>query len=283
LKKEKDFYVMVTGHRPNKLLGYDKNNPVRKYIFNIMSEVLSILKNKHKKIIAISGMAQGTDQDFCLVCLSLDIPYLSYVPFKGQENMWPEQSKKEYKELLNKSCEVKIISEGKYSPKKMQIRNESMSNDCDIAIAVWDGKDHGGTFNCVRYLKSTEKPIIHINPLNYNHPNNKKIVVLTNNKTSLVHCKKEKYNVYIGRPSIYGNLWTHRNEKTKAAFIVSSREEAVECYRQWLEGTNFTEIEQEKRQQILDSLSSLKGKILGCFCSPLSCHGDVLMDLIKKL
>jgi hypothetical protein len=34
--------------------------------------------------------------------------------------------------------------------------------------------------------------------------------------------------------------------------------------------------------ELLDSLCELKGKILGCWCKPKKCHGDVLKKLVEK-
>lgn len=45
----------------------------------------------------------------------------------------------------------------------MQKRNEYMTDNSDIVIAVWDGSK-GGTANCVRYAKKLNKEIIVINP-----------------------------------------------------------------------------------------------------------------------
>jgi hypothetical protein len=36
-------------------------------------------------------------------------------------------------------------------------------------------------------------------------------------KSRVVHCKKEKYNVYIGRPSKWGNPFTHWPDGTTLA------------------------------------------------------------------
>lgn len=91
--------------------------------------------------------------------------------------------------------------------------------------------------------------------------------------TKVVHCKREPYDVYIGRPSKWGNPFTHiKDKKTKAEFVVESREIAITKYREWI----------LTQPALLDSLHELKGKILGCWCKPLSCHGDVLAELIDK-
>ena len=88
----------------------------------------------------------------------------------------------------------------------------------------------------------------------------------------VVHCKKESHDVYIGRPSKWGNPYSHKNG-TSAKFKVNTREEAIEAYREW--------ITKGDGKHLLNDLHELKGKILGCWCKPLSCHGDVLVELLK--
>lgn len=86
------------------------------------------------------------------------------------------------------------------------------------------------------------------------------------------HCKKSSFDIYIGRPSKWGNPFTHlKDKKTKAEFTVETREEAIEKYREWI----------LTQPQLMNSLHELKNKILGCWCKPQSCHGDVLLELIK--
>lgn len=54
-------------------------------------------------------------------------------------------------------------------------------------------------------------------------------------ETKLVHCKKEKYDIYIGRPSKWGNPFTHiQDGKTLAKYIVNTREEAINAYLEWI-------------------------------------------------
>lgn len=91
----------------------------------------------------------------------------------------------------------------------------------------------------------------------------------------VVHFKREKYDVYIGRGSKWGNPFTHITDKpTKAYYIVGSREEAIQKYREWLlEGDG---------KWLLEHLHELKGKTLGCWCHPKACHGDVLLELANK-
>jgi len=80
----------------------------------------------------------------------------------------------------------------------------------------------------------------------------------------VVHCKKESHDVYIGRPSKWGNPFAVGKDGT--------REEVIKRYREYLMNNNH----------LLDSLIQLKGKVLGCWCAPKACHGDVLLEMANQ-
>jgi len=88
----------------------------------------------------------------------------------------------------------------------------------------------------------------------------------------VVHCKKAPYDVYIGRPSPWGNPFSHK-AGTLAEHRAATREEAVSKYEAWLLAQPAL-VERAKRE--------LRGKVLACWCSPLACHGDVLARLANE-
>lgn len=77
----------------------------------------------------------------------------------------------------------------------------------------------------------------------------------------VVHCKRAPFDVYIGRPSKWGNPYVIGRDGTRA--------EVIAKYREYLLG--FPEL--------YSALPELRGKILGCWCAPGPCHGDVLAEL----
>lgn len=95
---------------------------------------------------------------------------------------------------------------------------------------------------------------------------------------TIVHCRREPYDVYIGRgrdprtgePGRWGNPFSHRPSRAVGVTIVATREEAIERYRSWL----WSEIEAGRIE--FAELSSLDDKRLGCWCAPQPCHGEVL-------
>ena len=94
-------------------------------------------------------------------------------------------------------------------------------------------------------------------------------------KVKVVHCKREPFDVYIGRGSKWGNPFTHLPlRETRALFKVDSRDDAINAYRTW--------ITKGDGKVLLKDLHELEGKVLGCWCWPKRCHGDVLAKLIEE-
>ena len=82
--------------------------------------------------------------------------------------------------------------------------------------------------------------------------------------------------VYVGRPTKWGNIFSHL-PNTTAIYKVVSRDEAVDKYRQLLMTNDvFWDV---KRAEIR---LELKGKDLVCWCAPKSCHADVLLEIANE-
>ena len=70
--------------------------------------------------------------------------------------------------------------------------------------------------------------------------------------------------IYIGRPSNWGN-----------PFVIGrdvSRTEVIAKYRAWIVA----------QPALMNALDELRGRDLICWCAPLACHGDVLIDLANR-
>lgn len=152
--------LTVTGHRPNKIGGYNPNSSLR---VKVRSKIYDFLV-EHKPELAVSGMAIGVDQEFAAICDQLNIPFIAAIPFLGQEKKWPTDTQAHYQELLALAQEVVTVSDGGYAAYKMQKRNRWMVDKATDILAVWDGTT-GGTANCVAYAEAVNKPIYRINPL----------------------------------------------------------------------------------------------------------------------
>jgi hypothetical protein len=98
----------------------------------------------------------------------------------------------------------------------------------------------------------------------------------------VVHCKREDYDVYIGRglcpktgkKSIWYNPFS--------IGVDGSREDVIEKYKEYILNSS----------ELMAKLPTLKDKRLGCWCvsTPIDyvreekyCHGEVLLELVENL
>ena len=94
--------------------------------------------------------------------------------------------------------------------------------------------------------------------------------------TKVIHIKDSPPNfkndpnfVYIGRGSLWGNMWVMNSE--------DERQDVVEAYRKSFHlMINSSNLFKERT-------ASIKGKILVCYCKPKACHGDVIAEYLNAL
>jgi len=81
--------------------------------------------------------------------------------------------------------------------------------------------------------------------------------------TTVVHVKKSDYDVYVGRPSKWGNPFVIGKD--------GNRDEVIEKFRNYI----------LSKPDLIEAVKKeLKGKKLGCWCKPdQACHGDVLAEI----
>ena len=86
----------------------------------------------------------------------------------------------------------------------------------------------------------------------------------------VVNCQKDEYDVYIGRPSEWGNPFV--------IGVHGNRSEVVLMHREWLDGLRNGPNGEEPPTR--EQIRSLRGLRLGCWCrSDQQCHGDYLAIL----
>jgi len=80
-------------------------------------------------------------------------------------------------------------------------------------------------------------------------------------------------DIYIGRACNMGG-WRLKKSKWCNPFSVKKygREKALEMYEEYV----------RNNKELMDSLDELDDKILGCWCYPQPCHGDVLIKLLNE-
>lgn len=92
--------------------------------------------------------------------------------------------------------------------------------------------------------------------------------------TKVVNLRYAPYDVYIGRANRSRGL---RESKWANPFIIGkdgTRAEVIEKYKQYI---------LDRPDLVQDCKRELKGKRLGCWCMPSSCHGEILVGIAEGL
>lgn len=80
----------------------------------------------------------------------------------------------------------------------------------------------------------------------------------------VVNARAEPFDVYIGRPSKWGNPFYIGRDGDRAAVIAKFKAYLL------------------SQPVLLEQLRELDGKKLGCFCYPNSCHGDAIVEVFAE-
>lgn len=160
--------VAVTGHRPDKLYGYDLSDI--RYMF-LMSEIKKYLKSVNCTE-AITGMALGADLIFTQAVLELkaegmDIKLTCAIPCKNHKAKWVKSAWTDLYDKVKKEADnVVIVCDMPYNGFVMQQRNQWMVDRCDNVLAIFNGTA-GGTKNCIDYAIKEKRNVAVLNPYTY--------------------------------------------------------------------------------------------------------------------
>jgi uncharacterized phage-like protein YoqJ len=163
------YSISLTGHRPDKLWGYNLNNKNYQLLFNQLLKIIEENIKKHGNLTCHSGMALGADTVWAYAIIHAkekfpgQIKFVAEVPFTEQTNKWRHLDKVRWNFLHDKADAINVYS-NEYYPYVMQKRNIGMIDACDLLIAVYNGSVSGGTHNALKYAKSKDKEIVYINP-----------------------------------------------------------------------------------------------------------------------
>jgi len=147
--------IAGTGHRPHRLGGYTPE------VFNRLVALATASLTPYQVEHVISGMALGWDQALAQAAINLNIPFHAYVPFRGMDYLWHQDSRNYFQDLLGRAEKVVICSPGGYAPTKLYTRNQQMVDNCTLLLALWSGGP-GGTRNCIRYANAKGRKIVNV-------------------------------------------------------------------------------------------------------------------------
>lgn len=165
-----------TGHRPNKLGGYDERSPVACSVRAWLDRAIARLYARGFRTF-ISGAALGVDTWAAEEVLRLKaqvqgVRLIMAVPFLDQPRRWPAPALVRWERLCRAADEVVFVTKGwppigpdekRWVVEALDRRNRWMVDRSGLVVAVWDGTP-GGTANTVGYARETGVSVCQFNP-----------------------------------------------------------------------------------------------------------------------
>lgn len=111
----------------------------------------------------LTGMALGTDTLAAMIWAERYLTWKAILPCSDQSNLWTYKQQQDYRQLLTKATEVKVLYL-QYQQGVMQGRDAWLVKNSQLCLAVWDGRTEGGTYLTIEMARKAQLPIISFNP-----------------------------------------------------------------------------------------------------------------------
>lgn len=155
--------IAFTGHRPEQLIGVDEEE----LDHHIFVEIARCIDEGYHTFYC--GAARGAD----IMCgetvvslregSGLQVRLICVIPYRNQAVGWDDIWKLRYWQL-RRDADENILLNGEFRRGCCQVRNRYMVDHADRIVAVYDGRDKGGTAYTVEYARKKGKEIVIINP-----------------------------------------------------------------------------------------------------------------------
>lgn len=155
----------VTGHRPKDIKAYKADR-----LQTFLAEQLRARLPQGQPSALILGGAAGVDQDMHHAANRLKkegwpIVVITAMPFNGQWQKWPTWAQDKFHTLVATSDHVVVLAENPGDDRDLAVqllmeRNAFMCDHARGLLAFWNGKPHGGTFQCRKYAKHMALPTV---------------------------------------------------------------------------------------------------------------------------
>ena len=109
----------------------------------------------------LSGFADGVDQYFAEIILELqdENPNLKLIAVLPYQKRMDSLCQKEHTNALLDACAEVIVIQDEYRPNVYAKRNRYMVEHSDRVIAVYDGREKGGTVKTIRFAHQFRKEL----------------------------------------------------------------------------------------------------------------------------
>lgn len=154
---------------PSKKISFTGHRDIDESSFRTaVADTLSKIKAKYPDAIVNVGGAIGTDMVAGEEALKAGLGIVMVMPFaydseKGQwshTKYWNQQQRARLDYLVNNAQYVHVVNDTtQVTAKGYNVRNTALVDHGDVVLSRWDGRGHGGTYNCIKQANGKGVPV----------------------------------------------------------------------------------------------------------------------------
>ncbi len=139
------FRLVVSGHRPPELGGYDAN-PVSDRVKAKLAALLAAEQQLHPDVVVLTGLGLGAEQLAAEAALAAGVPYVAVLPYPDPDTLWPSASRRHFAELLAGAQDQIVLQRNAPATRQLaggalRRRDAWLSRNGHEAVVVWDRDD----------------------------------------------------------------------------------------------------------------------------------------------
>ncbi|HJR93732.1 MAG TPA: SLOG family protein [Acidimicrobiia bacterium] len=137
--------MVVTGHRPTELGGYDDNDTARAVRDHVI-DILIAKRRLHPDLKVLTGLGLGAETLAAEAARDADVPYVAVLAFPRLDERWPDSSRRRFRTLLDAATETVTLQNGQpdsnaKAAAAFRRRDAWLARHADEALVVWDRSD----------------------------------------------------------------------------------------------------------------------------------------------
>lgn len=137
--------LMITGHRPPELGGYDESE-LSRTVRDHLIDILIAKRRLHPDLKVMSGLGLGAETLGAEAARDASVPLVAVLAFPRIDDRWPDESRRRFRALVDAAEEtitlqtVQPDSTAKAAA-AFKRRDAWLARHADEAVVVWDGED----------------------------------------------------------------------------------------------------------------------------------------------
>ncbi len=137
--------LVVWGHRPTELGGYD-DNPVADAVRDRLSRIFEAKVVVEADLVVVSGLRLGAEMLGAEAALAVGVPLAVVLPYPDPQSVWPASAQARFEALVAQAAQTVLLQKRLPTSKQqagaaLARRDAWLARQAAEAVLVWDGQD----------------------------------------------------------------------------------------------------------------------------------------------